>query len=61
MAESEIQVVKSEQFGTYRQTIRPATQEQIPAIVDALHKILRLKRFTGVITEHWNQGGVRTL
>jgi hypothetical protein len=61
MDATDIPVVKSEQFGTYRQVIRPTSQDQISALLTALHKILRLKKFTGHITMFLNQGGVREI
>jgi hypothetical protein len=61
MEESEIPVVRSEQFGTFRQVIRPKSQDQIAALLQLLHKVLRLNKFTGHITMHLNQGGVREI
>ena len=59
--EDEIPVIKSEQFATYRQHIRPSSQSQLSALLSALIEALRLKRFTGQVVMKINQGGVREI
>ena len=61
MQEDEIPVVKSEQFATYRQHIRPSSQSQLSALLSALTEALRLKRFTGQVVMKVNQGGIREI
>ena len=57
----EIPVTKSETIKTFRQTIRPPDQITIPRLLEALWTVLRKGRFTGHVTVHLNQGGVRDI
>jgi hypothetical protein len=56
-----IPVAKSETVRTFRQTIRPPDQLSIAALMEALWAVLRRGRFTGHVTVHLNQGGVRDI
>lgn len=56
-----IPVVKSETVKTFRQTIRPPEQIGVPRLLEALWAVLRRGRFTGHVTVHLNQGGVRDI
>jgi len=57
----EVMVERSEQFATYRQTIRPHTQEEVMRILSLLYPTLRTDKFTGSVTIHMVMGGVRTI
>lgn len=52
-------LVNSETVHTFRQTFRPPTQIGIPRLMEALWTVLRRGKFTGVVTWHVNQGGLR--
>lgn len=54
-------LVNSESVHTFRQTFRPPTQIGIPRLLEALWIVLRKGRFTGLVTLHINQGGVRDI
>lgn len=54
-------VTKSETVEIFRQTIRPPDQIGIPRLLEALWSVLRRGRFTGHVTVHLNQGGVRDI
>lgn len=56
-----ITVSKSESFEIYRQTIRPPDQVGIVRLFEALWMVLRRGRFTGQVTLHLNQGGIRDI
>jgi hypothetical protein len=58
---AEIPVTKSETVHLYRQTIKPPDQIGIPRLLEALWTVLRKGRFTGHVTVHINQGGVRDI
>ena len=60
-ADLEIPVERSEQFATYRQTIRPSTSESVPDLLLVLYKQLRSQKFTGPVTIHMSMGGVRSI
>lgn len=57
----DIPVTRSETIKTFRQTIRPPEQIGVPRLLEALWAVLRRGRFTGHVTVHLNQGGVRDI
>jgi hypothetical protein len=57
----EIKVEKSEQYATYRQTIRPSAPESVPDLLLVLYRQLRTQKFTGPVTIHMSMGGVRSI
>jgi hypothetical protein len=61
MEANDIPVVKREQFETYKQTIRPRNQEEVDEIMTALHKTMRLDKFTGSVNITVSQGGIREI
>jgi hypothetical protein len=54
-------ITKKETVHTYRQTIKPPDQIGMPRLFEALWSVLRKGRFTGHVTVHLNQGGVRDI
>lgn len=61
MNEDEIIVTKTENFATFRQHIRPKSQEAVLSIISALLDVYRAAHITGPVTIHFNQGGVRSM
>lgn len=61
MNEDDIIVTKTENFATFRQHIRPKSQESVLSIVSALLDVYRAAHITGPVTLHFNQGGVRSM
>ena len=57
----EIKVERTEQYATYKQTIRPASPESFPDLMIVLFKQLRAQKFTGPVTIHLSMGGVRSI
>lgn len=58
---TEIPIEKKEMIHTFRQTIRPVAQTGVPGLMETLWDSLRKGRFTGNVTVHMNQGGVRDI
>lgn len=61
LRDDNIPVAKTETITTLRQTIRPPDQNGIPRLLEALWAIMRRGKFTGHVTLHLNQGGVRDI
>lgn len=61
LPDGEIPVVKTEQFATFRQVIRPKVQSEVHILIVSILRHLRLGRFTGRMTIEVNQGGVREI
>lgn len=61
LEEANIPTSKTETVHLFRQTIKPPDQIGIPRLLEALWSVLRKGRFTGHVTVHINQGGVRDI
>jgi hypothetical protein len=61
MEENEIVVESTEQFDTFRQSIRPTSQESVLPIIIALLEVYRANCLNGTATIFISAGGVRTL
>lgn len=61
MEQGDIPVTSQKHIETYFQTITPRTQDEVPAIVDALRTIAKNDKVTGRIQLNLKQGGVRSI
>lgn len=61
MLPKEIPVQTRKHIQTFRETIAPRTQEEVPSIVSALLPIAKAQRVTGTIVLNLSQGGVRNV
>lgn len=58
---TELPLVNQESIHIFKQTFRPPSQIAIPRLLEALWTVLRKGRFSGIVTLHLNEGGVRDI